>query len=71
MGISTSSMSLTVHRVAEALFNIKHQFIKFPKSETELSKTKQDFYSIKRFPKVVGAIDCTHIEILSPEKRIT
>lgn len=32
----------------------------------EISTTKQEFYEISRFPNVLGAIDGTHVKIISP-----
>ena len=46
------------------------QFISFPATAEEIVETKQSFYTLKQFPNVIGAIDCTHVEILSPKKVI-
>ncbi|XP_039287880.1 putative nuclease HARBI1 [Nilaparvata lugens] len=32
----------------------------------EISRTKSDFFQMRRFPNVVGCIDCTHVKIQSP-----
>lgn len=37
-----------------------------PRDQTEIIQTILDFHTIARFPKVIGAIDGTHIRILSP-----
>jgi hypothetical protein len=47
-----------------------NQFIKFPKSDSELVTIKQKFYAINGMPNVIGAIDGTHIEIKTPLKDI-
>lgn len=37
-----------------------------PRGNDNLTETKQSFYNIRGFPRVIGAIDCTHIRIQSP-----
>lgn len=33
---------------------------------TKLKQNADDFFKIAKFPKVLGAIDCTHVRIVSP-----
>jgi hypothetical protein len=70
INISKSSMSRIVYQVSQALSQKVDQFIKFPKNAQLITETKQEFYAIKNFPNVIGAIDCTHVEILAPHKAI-
>ena len=56
--------------MAEALCKKANQFIRFPQNNEEINAIKTQFYRLKRFPHVIGAIDCTHVEILSPKKDI-
>ena len=70
MGISTSSLCRIVHSVARALVARVGDFIKLPEDEASIARTKQQFYAIKQFPSVLGAIDCTHVEIISPKSEI-
>ncbi|XP_054168246.1 putative nuclease HARBI1 [Oppia nitens] len=65
IGISTKSMSLVVHNVAEGLAKRFRDYIKFPETN-ELREIKQGFYSLNGFPGIIGAIDGTHIPILAP-----
>lgn len=65
-GVSKSTVSKVVARVTHNLALLKDQFIEFPQSREELCKAKQAFFGIAKFPKVVAAIDCTHIKIISP-----
>lgn len=37
-----------------------------PNTTEDIREVVRKFYSIEKFPSVVGAIDCTHIRILSP-----
>jgi len=41
-----------------------------PRSQTEIDLVQDDFFLIRNFPKVIGAIDCTHIKIQSPNSNI-
>lgn len=41
-----------------------------PQSRAEIQEVQAGFYKIAKFPKVIGAIDCTHIKIQSPGKHI-
>lgn len=68
VGIDKATASRTIHRVSRAIASISQQFIKMPVAQEEIQDVKTGFYNIARFPKVLGAIDCTHIRILSPGK---
>lgn len=37
-----------------------------PESEEEIKKVQEEFYNISRFPRCIGALDCTHVKIQSP-----
>lgn len=63
--ISQPSASRIIKRVSEAIARLKNNYISFPEGEL-LNDTKRDFWRIGQFPGVVGAIDCTHIKIVSP-----
>jgi hypothetical protein len=54
-------MQHIVHKIAE----LKPQYIKMPSAE-ELQMVKLNFYRLGRMPRVIGAIDCTHVRINSP-----
>ncbi|CAK1597293.1 unnamed protein product [Parnassius mnemosyne] len=55
----------TVHRVTEKIAYMRSLFINMPTAEERL-EVANDFYAIAGFPRVMGAIDCTHIKINSP-----
>nr|XP_054770416.1 putative nuclease HARBI1 [Lytechinus pictus] len=59
--IHRSTVSRVIHRVSQALCEHKSQFIKFPRTDEETAANIQDFYRIARFPRVVGAVDGTHV----------
>lgn len=67
-GMHYSTVSRIVKRVANALATRAKTFIKMPRTEEERNKNNLLFYEKARFPRVIGAIDCTHIKIQSPGK---
>lgn len=44
-------------------------FIQFPKI-SEIPTIKKTFFQIAHFPNVIGAIDCTHVRIKCPAKKV-
>ncbi|XP_072023541.1 putative nuclease HARBI1 [Amphiura filiformis] len=65
MNISPASICRTAHSVARSIASFRQQVIQFPRPD-EMHQVQQDFYNIAQFPGVVGAIDCTHVPIISP-----
>lgn len=59
-------MCRIIKKVTEAIASLRLEFIHYPDSNQSLRQTKENFYNIAHFPRVVGAIDCTHVKILSP-----
>ena len=66
-GVSKSSTSRIIKKCSAAIASLKDRYISFP-NENELQGIKTEFFNIARMPNIVGAIDCTHIPILSPGK---
>jgi hypothetical protein len=66
IGIHKSSTSRIVTRVCNLIAALKPRYIKMPVTDQERHLIKSGFHNIRGFPKVIGAIDCTHIKILSP-----
>jgi len=64
-GISIPTASRTVARVSRAIAALRPRYIKMPKGD-EATEIKQAFYNIARFPRCIGALDCTHVKIQSP-----
>ncbi|KAG7305781.1 hypothetical protein JYU34_009914 [Plutella xylostella] len=62
-GVSKTSASRIVKTVSEAIARLRPQFIQFPRDNIQI---QQEFFDIARFPKLIGAIDCTHVAIKSP-----
>lgn len=65
-GIHKSTMCRIIKKVTEAIASLRQQYINFPTTDENFKQKKRDFYSIARFPRIIGAIDCTHVKIQSP-----
>lgn len=65
-GFSKSAANRIVHRVSNAIASLAPLYIKFPQTQQEIKQTQMRFYEIAKFPRTVGALDCTHIKISSP-----
>ncbi|KAJ3653046.1 hypothetical protein Zmor_018964 [Zophobas morio] len=66
MGMHISTVSRIIRRVSDAIARLYHHFIKMPQTLMEQRLIQNGFFDIARFPRVIGAIDCTHIKIESP-----
>lgn len=64
-GISIPTASRIVARVSKAIAALCPRYIKMPEGD-KATEVKQAFYNIARFPRCIGALDCTHIKIQSP-----
>ncbi|CAF0949183.1 unnamed protein product [Didymodactylos carnosus] len=67
-GISRSSVSRVMQDVSTILGKLAVDTIKFPSTANEQDEVKQGFYEMSKFPRVIGAIDCTHIQIKTPKE---
>ncbi|XP_034777902.1 putative nuclease HARBI1 isoform X1 [Acipenser ruthenus] len=65
-GISQSAVNGAVHEVTAALVKRAGQFIRFPMSHELQEQTRQEFFLKFGFPRVLGAIDCTHVQLQAP-----
>jgi nuclease HARBI1 len=68
-GVSVASGSRIIKEVSRVIASLRPDFISMPCRE-EQQETALHFYNIARFPACIGAIDCTHVKILSPGKHI-
>jgi len=66
LGVSKTTASLIVRDVSIVIAKLRPRFIKMPTTEREISKLQRSFYQIARFPRTIGAIDCTHVKIQNP-----
>lgn len=63
--VSQASVSRCVHKVLTSIASLKDRFIYFPTND-ELRQLEIEFFQKSGFPGVIGAIDCTHVPIVSP-----
>jgi len=68
MGVSKTTACLIVRNVSVAIAKLRPRFIRMPETKTEIKNLQRRFYQIARFPRTIGAIDCTHIKIQNPGK---
>ncbi|XP_047021240.1 putative nuclease HARBI1 isoform X2 [Helicoverpa zea] len=64
VGVSKATASRIVSDVSRAIAGLYPEYVKV------LENTQHAFHAIAGFPKVLGAIDCTHIPIQSPNSNI-
>jgi hypothetical protein len=65
-GVHKSTASKAIFKVTQAIASLRLEYIKFPETQEERNKTQLEFYKIARFPRVLGALDCTHVRIQAP-----
>lgn len=65
-GVCCASVCHILKRATKAIVAHRHRFIKMPETQQERIAASSAFYAFASFPRVIGAIDCTHIKIQSP-----
>jgi hypothetical protein len=60
-GISKASASRIVRKVTNCLMQMKNEVIHFPTTPQEVATAQGDFFAVAGFPRVVSAVDCTHV----------
>ncbi|XP_011882389.1 PREDICTED: putative nuclease HARBI1 isoform X2 [Vollenhovia emeryi] len=65
--VTKSTAWLTTKRVVRAIYSIRNHFIKWPTYE-EAENTWTNIQTLYGFPKVLGIIDGTHINIARPKE---
>ncbi|KAK6489650.1 putative nuclease HARBI1 [Huso huso] len=66
--MSQSCFSRCLHQVNGALLKVSGDYIRFPETRYQQEQTKRDLFNIAGFPWVLGAIDCTHVQIRTPSE---
>ncbi|XP_031328675.1 putative nuclease HARBI1 [Photinus pyralis] len=65
-GIHKSTAAQIIKRTVTALCQLRRDYIYFPRDPEEQHNVKAKFCNIAAFPRVLGALDGTHIRIQSP-----
>ncbi|XP_045118007.1 putative nuclease HARBI1 [Portunus trituberculatus] len=70
LGPSQQTISRVISDTLEALSDnaILSLFIRFPVTQLETQRRKEEFLQIAGFPEVIGAIDGTHVRIVAPSE---
>ncbi|XP_050065338.1 putative nuclease HARBI1 [Aphis gossypii] len=66
VGVSKTTACNIVRTVTEAIASLRPLYIKMPDHHCSIQETRLKFYNIARFPRIIGAIDCTHVKLQSP-----
>lgn len=66
LGIHQSTVSRTIWDVCCHIVDHADDWIKFPRSQEELEEAQGMWQQRYSFPHVIGALDCTHIQIKKP-----
>lgn len=67
-GIHQTTCGRIVKRLTIALCEKSKEFIRMPTTQEQLRDAKLNLFIKKQFPNVIGVIDGTHIQIISPGK---
>lgn len=70
MHVHKSTICRTIKRVSQSICRLRSQFIDFPRNVEKRNIIQTGFYHLRGFPRVIGAVDCTHIKIQSPNANI-
>jgi len=70
VNVYKSSVCRIIKRVCNEIAKLRRSYIKMPSTIEEIQQTKVGFYKMRKFPQVVGVINCTHIRIQSPFRDI-
>lgn len=62
-GFSQPTAHRIIHKVSYAIAQLRPMHVLFPDQGDEILQTQVGFYQKARFPKVIGAIDCTHVKL--------
>ena len=65
-GISQPLFSRTLFQVLDALLKHADDHITLPRTAQEITNAKVGFHALGGIPGCIGAIDCTHVELVVP-----
>lgn len=70
ISVHKATVCRVIKIVSTQIALLRPQFITFPDNATERQNIQLGFYKLYQFPRVIGAIDCSHIRIQSPNNDI-
>ena len=65
--VSKPTVCRTVQKVTAAVASLRSKYVKFPMTQQERRDIMNMFFTCSDLPGVIGAIDCTHVPIQSPD----
>lgn len=65
-GVHHTTICKTINNVADCIFEKAHNWIKFPSSLDAMEEARIKWSNRFEIPTVIGALDCTHIQIKKP-----
>ncbi|XP_069494216.1 putative nuclease HARBI1 [Ambystoma mexicanum] len=65
-GMSQSCFSVVLNQLLDALLKHANAYISLPRTPQEANATKIAFHALAGMPNVIGALDCTHVELVVP-----
>lgn len=68
--VHKSTVCRVIKTVSTEIARLRPHFIKFPSSVAEQQRVQLGFFRLHQFPRVIGALDCSHIRIQSPKSDI-
>lgn len=66
VGVHRSTVNKTISYVMDQIVEQSHNWIKFPTTVAQMNEAKALWQRSYRLPTVIGALDCTQVEILKP-----
>lgn len=68
--IHKSTVYRIIKRITLAIAKLRPHFNKMPTSAKEQRAIQLELYRKRGFPRVIGAIDCSHVRIQSPNSDV-
>ncbi|KAI4465993.1 hypothetical protein MML48_3g00015527 [Holotrichia oblita] len=65
-GLHKSTVARIIRNVIYAIARLRRNYLNFPSNVQSKEEVAVAFHRIARFPRVIGAVDCTHIRLQSP-----
>ncbi|KAJ8971817.1 hypothetical protein NQ314_000528 [Rhamnusium bicolor] len=68
LAVSQPAVSRIITNISNIItVHLLHRYVRFPTTDNEIRRVKQQFLEKQNFPNAIGAIDGTHVAIFSPK----